>query len=134
VSERVLVVEDDPEIRDSLVEALTDSGYEAFGAINGQDALRKLAQMDPLPALIVLDLMMPIMDGRSFREEQLREPRLAHIPVIVISAYRDVAYNVRDLNAAGYLKKPLKVRQLIEQIERALLPKAPETPPSAAEA
>jgi DNA-binding response OmpR family regulator len=133
-AERVLVVEDDPEIRDSLVEALADSGYETFGAINGQDALRKLKEMDPLPALIVLDLMMPVMDGRSFREEQLKEPRLARIPVIVISAYRDVADNIRELNAAGYLKKPLRVSQLLDQIERTLPPKGPGPPPSAAEA
>jgi CheY-like chemotaxis protein len=132
---RVLVVEDDPEIRESLMEALVDSGYDAVGAANGVDALRKLQAMDPPPAVIILDLMMPIMDGRTFREEQLRNPPLSEIPVIVISAYRDVAYNVRDLNAAGYLKKPLKVKQLIDLIERNLPSPSstggPATPPSA---
>jgi DNA-binding response OmpR family regulator len=116
LTSRVLVVEDDPEIRESLLEALADHGFDPLGASNGRDALTKLVDMDPPPVVIVLDLMMPIMDGRGFREQQLRTPALAAIPVIVISAYRDVAYNVRDLKAASYLKKPLKVKQLIEQI------------------
>ncbi len=121
MSGRVLVVEDDLEIRESLLEALTDNGFDALGAINGRDALAKLRDMDPRPTVIVLDLMMPVMDGRSFREEQLRNPALAEIPVIVISAYRDVPYNVHDLNAASYLKKPLKVKQLIDQIRSVSL-------------
>ena len=120
----VLVVEDDAEIRDSLLEALTDAGHQVVGAINGREALRKLQEMNPPPSVIVLDLMMPLMDGRAFREEQLRLPALAEIPVIVISAYRDVVYNIRDLNAASYLKKPLKIRQLLDAIERALSPSA----------
>jgi CheY-like chemotaxis protein len=127
----VLVVEDDTEIRESLLEALADAGHEVVGAVNGREGLRKLQEMNPPPAVIVLDLMMPVMDGRAFREEQLGIPGLAEIPVIVISAYRDVAYNVRDLNAASYLKKPLKIRQLLDQIDRVLLPPSPSTPQSA---
>ena len=101
----VLVVEDDDGIRESLVELLSDHGYEAVGAAHGRDALAKLGALDPRPSVIVLDLMMPIMDGRSFREEQLRHPTLRSIPVIVISAYKDVSYDVQDLQAAAYLEE-----------------------------
>ena len=78
-------------IRDSIVEFLDDNGYQAVGASDGRDALDKLTASDPPPCLILLDLMMPIMDGRSFREQQLQTPQLASIPVVVFSAYRDVA-------------------------------------------
>jgi CheY-like chemotaxis protein len=113
---RVLVVEDDDSIRESLLELLADHGYEPVGAVHGRDALAKLSALDPGPSVIVLDLMMPIMDGRSFREEQLRHPTLSRIPVIVISAYKEVSYDVQELRAAGYLKKPLKVQQLLRMV------------------
>src|SRR5881392_3915466 len=93
----VLVVEDDEDIRDSLVEFLGDEGYEARGAGNGREALSLLAAIAPPPCLIILDLMMPVMDGRTFREEQLRRPDVADIPVIVISAYRDLAAQTEGL-------------------------------------
>jgi DNA-binding response OmpR family regulator len=112
----VLVVEDDEAIRESLIELLADHGFQAVGAAHGREALAKLDALDPRPAVIVLDLMMPIMDGLSFRQEQLRDPALSDIPVIVISAYKDVNYDVHDLKAAAYLKKPLKVQQLLRLV------------------
>ena len=71
---RVLVVEDEEMIRDSLVEILADSGYDAIAAVDGRDALDKLRTGSPRPCLILLDLMMPIMDGWSFREQQRSDP------------------------------------------------------------
>ena len=76
----VMVVEDDLEIREALMDSLTDSGWEAIGAPNGAAALQYLASTDRLPCLVLLDLMMPVMDGQAFREAQLRDDRLAHIP------------------------------------------------------
>ncbi len=82
-----------------------DHGYAAVGAANGKDALDKLVARALEPALIVLDLMMPVMDGRTFRDEQLRDPDLARIPVIVVSAFREAPAVVADmggsLEAAG---------------------------------
>jgi len=113
----ILVVEDDELIRDSLVEYLDEQGYQAVGAVDGVDALAKLRRSDALPCVIVLDLMMPNMDGRAFREEQLRDARLASIPVVVLSAYRDVAKNAAELAVEHYLAKPLKLAALLELVQ-----------------
>jgi CheY-like chemotaxis protein len=117
MSGRILVVDDDRDIRDSLVELLEDHGYPATGAANGLEALEVLRTSPELPCLILLDLMMPMMDGREFRELQLRNPAWTQIPVIVISAYNDVEQQARALEAE-HLRKPLTLRPLIEAVQR----------------
>lgn len=114
---RVLVVEDDAEIRESLVEVLSDSGYEVYGAADGQAALEKLGQLPSPPCLILLDLMMPVMDGRTFRREQLARPELSNIPVIVVSAHQ-AAIASSELGAAGHLAKPLGIDELLATVEK----------------
>jgi CheY-like chemotaxis protein len=114
---RILIVDDEPMIRDSLVEFLEDHGFEAVGAANGLEALSELSHAARLPCLILLDLMMPFMDGRSFREEQLADPELSGIPVVVFSAYQDVAVAARELRAAAHLKKPLRLPDLLRLVE-----------------
>lgn len=109
----VLVVEDNQDMRDTLVEFLQTFGYPAIGAEHGQDALDKLKGMDSNPCIILLDLMMPVMDGQTFRTEQRADPQLANIPVVVISAYRDVERQANDL-AAGFLQKPVRLETLLE--------------------
>jgi CheY-like chemotaxis protein len=118
VIERILVVEDDDLIRDSLVDVLTDHGYEAHGAADGQEALNKLAELtDPPPCLIVLDLMMPNMDGREFRRRQLADPAVKEIPIVVISAFRDLDSIVKELAPAGHFKKPVKLSDFLQIIQ-----------------
>src|SRR4051812_4093974 len=85
---RVLVVEDDAAIRDELADVLRENGYDVLAAENGVDALGRLAPGGP-PSLIVLDLMMPIMDGWGFRAEQLKLPAIAQIPIVVITGGND---------------------------------------------
>ena len=114
----VLVVEDDETIRDTLIEFLIDQGFSAEGASDGRIAFDKLTTSGVRPCLIVLDLMMPIMDGRSFRERQLQDPDLSQIPVVVITAYRDVESIVAELRPDGYLKKPLKLHDLLGFVRR----------------
>jgi CheY-like chemotaxis protein len=114
VAPRVLVVEDEDAIRDSLVEILGGHGYAASGARDGSDALRKLRSAPASWSLILLDLTMPVMDGRAFRNEQRRDATLADIPVVVVSAFRDVADRAADLEAAAYLPKPLCVPALLD--------------------
>jgi CheY-like chemotaxis protein len=114
---RVLVVEDDDTIRESLVDFLGDNGYPAVGAVHGRDALNKL-RTEPPPCLIVLDLMMPVMDGQTFRERQLQDPVLSEIPTVVMSAHRDVEHLAEEISAAGYLKKPLKLDELLRLVQR----------------
>jgi CheY-like chemotaxis protein len=113
---RVLVIEDDPTIREVLVEVLGEHGYEAIGASNGREALAALASTSDRPCVILLDLMMPVMDGRSFREEQLQSPELSEIPVIVISAHLDHTA-ATDLNAAAYLRKPVRLAEVIRSVK-----------------
>lgn len=115
---RVLVVDDEDMIRESLVEFLEENGYEAIGAIHGGDALEKLDSLSPLPCVILLDLMMPVVDGPTFRERQLRAPQLASIPVIILSAYRGVGKRAAELNIEDYLDKPLKLSALLGMIEK----------------
>ena len=112
---RVLVVEDDPTIREVLVEVLGEHGYDAIGASNGREALDTLAASSDRPCVILLDLMMPVMDGRSFREQQLQSPDLSDIPVIVISAHLDHTV-ANDLNAAAYLRKPVKLAEVLRSV------------------
>jgi CheY-like chemotaxis protein len=113
---RVLVIEDDPTIREVLVEVLGEHGYEAMGASNGREALDALASTSDRPCVILLDLMMPVMDGRSFREEQLQCPDLSAIPVIVISAHLDHTA-ATDLHAAAYLRKPVRLADVIRSVK-----------------
>jgi CheY-like chemotaxis protein len=110
---RVLVVEDDADIRESLIEILEESGFPTVGAANGHEALERLRGPGQAPCLILLDLMMPVMDGISFRREQLKTPELAGIPVVVLSAYRDIEEKAKDLNVAAFVKKPLDLDDLI---------------------
>lgn len=114
----ILVVEDDRDIRDSVVEVLEDAGYRTSSAADGQQALTVLAQLTP--DVILLDLMMPVMNGFQFREQQLRAPALAAIPVLVITADADAKAKAASLRAAGVLQKPLKIQPLLDAIERVL--------------
>jgi CheY-like chemotaxis protein len=114
---RVLVIEDDDIIRESLVDFLGDNGYAAFGAVHGREAMDKL-HAGPVPCLIVLDLMMPVMDGQAFREQQLQDPSLSGIPTVVMSAHRNVEHVAEEVSAVGYLKKPLKLEKVLELVQR----------------
>lgn len=113
----VMVIDDDDDIRDSIVEILSEEGYVAVGASDGADALAQLRQGSK-PCLILLDLMMPGMDGAAFRNVQLKDPALAQIPVVVISADRDTARSGDALNVAGVLKKPANLADLLEMVKR----------------
>jgi len=115
MSPRIMVVEDDDLIRDSLVEVLEDQGYEVLSASNGRQAF-ELLQTAPLPALILLDLMMPVLDGRGFRELQQGDPRLAGIPVVVLTAYREI--DTEGMSAAAMLRKPVALKTLLETVRR----------------
>ena len=117
MSHRVLVVDDDPDIRETVIEVLEEAGHRAQGAHNGVVALEHLRADPELPCLILLDLMMPEMDGATFRQEQLKDPTLSPIPVIVISAFRDTEETARQLEAAGHLTKPVSLDALISLVD-----------------
>lgn len=112
----VLVVEDDAPIARSLAEALEEEGLRVAVAAHGREALQIL-RSGLRPSAIILDLMMPVMDGREFRERQLENPAWTAIPVIVISAYNDVEQQARAL-ALDHLRKPLAMRPLMDAVRR----------------
>lgn len=114
---RILVVEDDFDIRDTLAQILEAEGYDVSGAANGAEALDVLAHEVP-PALILLDLMMPIMNGWQFRTEQLKNPEFAAIPVVVISADAGVGQKAQAIGAADSLKKPVPLETLLSVVSR----------------
>ncbi|MDB5602481.1 MAG: sensor hybrid histidine kinase, partial [Xanthobacteraceae bacterium] len=103
----VLVVDDDAEVRDVVRITLHGAGLKTAEAINGRAALDWMDR-NPLPNLILLDLMMPEMDGPQFRAAQLRDPRLSRIPVVVLSADRMIAEKAHALGVWGFVVKPLQ--------------------------
>ena len=117
-AQRVLVVDDDNEIRETMVELLMDEGYEAVGARDGIEALAQLRDPHDRWGLVLLDLMMPNMDGRTFRAEQLLDPAIAPIPVVIVSAMTDVAAAAEELKVAAHMTKPASLRDLIQVVRR----------------
>ena len=113
----VLLVEDDLDVAEAILDVLMDEGYQVAHATNGREAL-ELLKSAPKPSLILLDLMMPDMDGCQFREAQLRDPRLANIPVVVLSADRRVAEKAHELGVLGFVAKPLGPDQLVSIVEQ----------------
>jgi CheY-like chemotaxis protein len=111
----ILVVDDHDDVREVLVAVLEAEGYCTAVAVNGADALDYLHRAPVLPCLILLDLMMPVMDGSEFREKQLAEGELAAIPVIIVSAYGQRSQG-RGLGAAAYVAKPIDVDRLMHLV------------------
>ncbi len=114
---RILVVEDDLDIRSILSQLLVFEGYDVDEASDGAEALTMLRK-DPLPALILLDLMMPIMDGWQLRAELQRDPTLSSVPVVIVSADVRAEQEASRLRVAGLLKKPLQIEPLLELVHR----------------
>ncbi|MEK6606922.1 MAG: response regulator [Myxococcota bacterium] len=115
----ILVVDDDFDIRDTLSQVLADEGYRVVCAGNGLEALDLLrAAGGERPALILLDLMMPVMSGWQLRLEQRKDPELAAIPVVVISAASNTHERAVSIDAAAYLTKPIALDRLLETIAR----------------
>lgn len=115
---KILVVEDDDDIRDSLKELLEEEGYQVDTAANGEQALNRLR--GEAPQLILLDLMMPVMDGWEFAERIRGRPDWAQIPVIVLSADRNIGDKARKLGAVGYLAKPFELSELLSLVQTSL--------------
>lgn len=113
----VLVVEDDAMLRESLAMLLKLDGYHVIAAEHGLDALQLLEQKpDSKPCMIVLDLMMPVMDGIAFRAEQLKRADLASIPVVITTGHEDAESIARATNAHAVLRKPFKPHQVIDLV------------------
>lgn len=114
----VLVVDDDPDTRDAVQDVLQEDGFLVQLAANGDVALRALKSGGKVPDVILLDLMMPVMDGVTFRAEQLQDPALRDIPVAVFSAHARAEEAAEALQADAYIEKPLSLADLLEIVQR----------------
>lgn len=118
VKARVLLVEDDELVQESMGLVLESDGYTVSFAGNGFEALARL-QAEPTPDLIVLDLRMPVMDGWQFRIIQRDDAKLGQIPVLAISA--DGTAQAAAISAQAYLRKPVTAQALLDTVERVLV-------------
>ena len=118
MAKHILVVEDDLDVARLLCEVLEAEGYETAIAANGREALDHLRQNNHRPDLILLDMMMPVMDGWKFREEQRKLPGVASIPVVTVTADSDARGKAASIQAAGYIAKPLSIDSLLDEVER----------------
>ena len=111
----ILIVEDDEDLRETIVDALHLHGFDTLTARHGAEALDVLARIRP--ALIVLDLMMPVMDGHAFLDERARSEDLRDIPVVVTSTKPPPARN-DDVSKPEFVAKPFTVAALTDAITR----------------
>jgi CheY-like chemotaxis protein len=113
----ILVIEDSPVVQGAMRMVLEWEGYRVSCAANGREAL-DLLQAGERPSLILLDLAMPVVDGREFRAAQRADPALAAIPVVVVSG-NPVA---RSVEAEGHVQKPFEPEELLAAIRQAERP------------
>ena len=113
--ELVLIVEDDPDAREMIRELLTDRGYDTEEAENGREALEKLHERRP--KVVLLDVMMPDMDGWEFCDAKRRDPTVSDVPVVVMSGYHRGEVVARAIGAQAFLRKPIAVSDLLRAVE-----------------
>jgi DNA-binding response OmpR family regulator len=106
----VLVVDDEIDIREAVSEILADEGYEVHGARDGAEGLQKARAFHP--SLVLLDLMMPGMNGWEFRAAQANDPDVSQIPVLVLSAFG----RIPGFEAAGFIPKPFGLDDLLSAV------------------
>jgi CheY-like chemotaxis protein len=112
VSVSVLVVDDEVDIRTAMTEVLEEEGYEVYAAGDGKEGLDRLREKQP--SVILLDLMMPGMNGWEFRRAQQREPEVSDIPVIVLTAMG----RAPSIEAQSFLQKPFDLDTLLDEVRR----------------
>jgi CheY-like chemotaxis protein len=114
----VLVVEDDEAIRSDLAMLLESSGYAVEQAENGDIAIKLLQSKNELPRLVILDIMMPVMDGWQFRAAQVQDSRLASIPVVVMTADGHAKQKAAKMQAQGYVQKPIDIDLFLGEVAK----------------
>jgi len=113
----ILIVEDDVDIREILAEALEDKGFDVMTAANGLEALSVLGAAPALPSVILLDLMMPVMDGYAFLEERWKNIALRSIPIALFTAGRNVD-GTRLGNGIAIVPKPINLAVLVDTLQK----------------
>lgn len=118
MSASILIVEDDDDISRNLRDLLEGEGYVVECASNGRVALDYLRDTSDLPSCILLDLMMPVMDGYGFRTEQERDPRTAWIPVILMTADAYIEAKRFQVGAKLHISKPVDIEAVLHAVQR----------------
>ena len=113
----VLLVDDNRELSETLAEFLSLNGYAVQCAANGREAVQKITNSHIRPALILLDLKMPVLDGWGFLAERTKEPLLADVPIVIMSGCRDVAQKAKETGAVAVVRKPVEPQTLLRVIE-----------------
>jgi CheY-like chemotaxis protein len=116
VSKSILLVEDDDAIRTDLSFILTSEGYSVVAKENGQKALEYLTGRELRPDLILLDVMMPVMDGWQFRQAQIQVPEFASIPLVVMTADGHAPQKAALMSAQGFVQKPIDLDHLLDVV------------------
>lgn len=117
---RILVVEDDPDVREVLVDLLQSLGAVVDTAEDGYTALQQLRRAQAQTDLIILDLMMPILDGYGFRKQQEEDYRIAAIPILLLSADGCIEEKRLKIGAREYVAKPVELSVLTQAVERCV--------------
>jgi CheY-like chemotaxis protein len=112
---QILVVEDDVDAREALAAFLENEGYTVLEANHGEEALAHL-RASPV-CIVLLDLMMPVMNGWDFRAEQMKDPQMAKVPVVVVTADSGARRRARSLGVVDYMVKPIDFERLLQLVE-----------------
>ena len=112
----VCVVDDDADIREALSDVLSIEGYDVISADDGESALGLLRRRRSDCRLILLDLMMPQMNGWEFRRHQLQDPAIAEIPVLLLTGAGTAAKSIDELHVAGTIEKPVELDTLLAEV------------------
>jgi CheY-like chemotaxis protein len=118
---KILIIEDDADIARNLKAVLEGDGFAAETAKDGLVALELLRASQELPSLLLLDLMMPGMDGFQFRELQEQDPRLALIPVVIMTADGHVEAKKQKVGAKAFIRKPVDICTVVETVSKYAL-------------
>jgi CheY-like chemotaxis protein len=113
----ILIVEDDADLQEMLAEYLRGSGYATVTAGNGQEAWDYFQRFGS-PHLLILDLMMPVMNGWELRKQMLRDPVFARIPVVVMTGVANAEVAAAEIKADAWLAKPFKMTALLDLVRR----------------
>jgi CheY-like chemotaxis protein len=115
MTKKILVIEDDISIRELLAELLESEGYAVISASNGAEGI-KVLEAGHDPNLILVDLMMPIMDGYAFRIEQMKNPEWSKIPTVVMSAEANAKDKLKSYNVTAFLSKPVELDVILNTV------------------
>ena len=111
----ILIIEDEESIRQTLRDVFELKGFTVYSATNGAEGIRELREMPQKPCVVLLDLMMPVVNGWQFLDVQRNDPKLSDIPIIICSAYEESA---KAVHPEGFVAKPVQLATLLAAVNK----------------